>query len=176
MPGEDAFLEVHSRTHPPPPQSKTTSERIRLRGNFQKCKSRADINPCIAVDHCSLRWGKPTASSYCEQQPPQDPTMRSPCKKFFIITKNIIPELQLWSLKAPALSHPHIHKPRGTMGRALNQSAAQIPAEFTLRLSNQRQVHLCVKHINSKDSDQSLLVLFMSFVFLGGQGRGGEAL
>lgn len=61
VPGKDAFLEVYSCKCPPPPQSKTTPERTRARGNFQKCKSRA--HPVFA----SLQT---TALSYRRQQPP----------------------------------------------------------------------------------------------------------
>lgn len=101
---------------------------------------------------------------------PQNLTMRSPCKKFFTIIKNITLEWQWWSLRAPALSHPHIHKPRGTVGRALHCSAAQIPAEFTPTLSNQRgkPIHV-LNRVNSKDNDQPSLVHFGGFVFLMGK-------
>lgn len=130
MPLKDAVLEGHSRTCPPSPQSMTTSERIRLRGNFQKCKSETDTNPHVAVDCCSLRWGKPTPSSYHQQQSPQDLTRQSPCKKFFLITKNIVLELQLWSWRAPALSHPHIHKP----ARHRGQSSASLCCPNSCRI------------------------------------------
>lgn len=167
MPLKDAVLEGHSRTCPPSPQSVTTSERIGLRGNFQKCKSETDTNPHVAVDRCSLRWGKPTPSSYHQQQSPRELTRRSPCKKFFLITKNTFLNCSCGAGEPLLYPTRTSINPHGTVGRALHRSAAQIPAESTQQ--PQRKAHPDAKQGNSKENGQPSLVHLGGFAFLVGK-------